>query len=280
MRGVTDALRSMVRQTDVVLNDGPAVLGEVYWADTVGGSPVYRWTNEGVAPGCMEVDELAWEWLRGSRLAPPEQVVVASRRFERRKLIFEPTADDIAAYSLPVSGATVASPGSLPAGAKNPWEVRWAAERGEVLYPFCRVNLSAAAATTASAHYYSITQPMTIECYPTDKASDQDTAIMLASGVLDTLTRGFIGEGVGDGHMRRVPLYDYEAVPLEEGVSQRRLPMDFLSVQDWSVRTLPDPTDLRRCAAIVDLRVSWRVSVDRHRGTRLVDSVNAVTAGS
>lgn len=273
MRGVTDALRSVVRQTDVVLNAGPAPLGEVYWSLVPGGPEVYRWTHGRIAPGCLEVDERAWTWLELSRLGPPEAVVSAGRRWERRRMVFPPSAGDIAAHSLPTVGVPVAAPGSLEPLPTNLWEVRWAAERGEVLFPFCRVNLSAGVVATNSASFQVYTQPMVLECYPVEMAENADLALILATRTADVLTEGFCGAGVGVGRSKRIPLYDYEAVPLEEGVSQRRLPQDFLRIEDWSSRTLPDPSDARRVACIVDLRVAWDVSVARHRGTRLVDSV-------
>lgn len=274
MRGVTDALRSVVRHTDLVLNEGPAPLGEVY---SLSGR---RFTHGGIAPGCVEVGERAWTWLRQNDLTPPEPVEAGGRRWERRRLLWPASDAALLAAGADPGGPVAASPSLLAPLAENLWEVRWAAERGEITYPFCRVNLTAGAATVPAAAYYSVTQPMSLECYPVDQAADPDEALLLATGVIDVLTRGFCGEGVAEGRMRRVPLYDYEAVPGTAGVSGRRNPSDFLSLEDWSSRTLPDPTDLRRCAAIVDLRVRWRASVNRHRGTTLVDSVNVVTAGS
>lgn len=276
MRGLTDALRSVARHCDLLLNDGPAPLGEVYYATHAApGSPVYRWTTRGIAPGCLDVGEAAWMWLREvSGHAPGESVVGAGRRWERRRLLWDPTPY-LVKYGLPTTGTPVAAPGSLDPLPENPWEVRLWGGRGEVAFPFCRVSLTASLATIPQGvHYYTAVQPMSVECYPTDRAADEEQAILLAASTIDRLARGFRGDAhLGAARPLRVPLYDYEEVPLEEGVSQRRLDPDYLSVADFAARSLPDPTDPRRVAAIADVRLSWRVAAEVDRGKWLVESV-------
>lgn len=125
---------------------------------------------------------------------------------------------------------------------------------------------------------------MTIECYPAP-ALDAETATFNAVAVLDALERGFRRQGVADGFPLKVPLYDYDNVPLTEAGTDR-LPHDFMRVLDFSPRTLPDPIDPRRVAAIADVRVAWRIDqepredIEQGRGTRIVGSVTTTVQPS
>ena len=71
-----------------------------------------------------------------------------------------------------------------------------------------------------------------------------------------------MGAGVGFGRTIRVPLYDYEGSGFQDGAAVYRHPSDFLRVQDFSPRLLPDPNDPRRIPVVADLRVTWRVPND------------------
>lgn len=279
MRQPTDALRSVVRQMDLILNDGPATLAEV-WTGPLGGPATHRWTHRGMSPGAREVSEAAWTWLTQSPLSPPESVTDANRRWESRRLIFAPTGQEITDNSLPTSGAVVAEPSSLPAMLEQPWEVRIAASRGDVGFPFCRVQFTTAPVIAGSARLYEITQPMLIEAYPQDKGPDAERAMLAATDLIGVLLRGVRGEGVGAGRPMRIPLYDYDGVDIDSGVSQRRLPHDYLWLEDFAPRPLPDAADPQRVAVVVDLRVKWRVSVSHRTGQLAVDSLGLVTAGS
>lgn len=279
MRQPTDALRSVVRQMDLILNDGPATLAEV-WTGPLGGPPTHRWTHLGMAPGALEVSESAWTWLTQSQLAPAESVVDGARRWETRRLIFDPTVQEMSDNGLPTAGAAVAEPSSLPEGPSDPWEVRFAAERGSVGFPFCRVQFTTAPVISGSARFYEITQPMLVEAYPQEQAADAERGILAATDLIGVLLRGVRGEGVGDGRPMRIPLYDYDGVDIDSGVSQRRLPHDFLWLEDFAPRTLPDAADPRRVAVVADMRVKWRVSVSHRTGQLAVDSLGLVTAGS
>jgi hypothetical protein len=162
----------------------------------------------------------------------------------------------------------------------DPWEIRYAAERGAVKFPFCRVSMPTPAVLTGPARYYDITQAMLIEAYPAVSEDDAERAILVATDVMGLLTRGIRGEGVGPGRPLRIPLYDYDGVDIESGVTQRRLPHDFLRVEEFSPRLLPDIADPRGVAVIVDMRVNWRVAVSHRTGQLAVDSLGLVTAGS
>lgn len=67
---------------------------------------------------------------------------------------------------------------------------------------------------------------------------------------------GFVPEPIRSG-ARRVPLYDYDGVSLDEG-SFARNPHDFLLVDDHQEQVLADPVDPRAVRVVVSLRLSWR----------------------
>ena len=296
MRGSRDALRSVKRYLDLVLNSGPPPLGEVWWApapapptpwdDAV---PTYRWTHRGIAPGALEVDAAAWRWLKGSPRGPDEIVYGASgRRWARTRLVWDPSAE-LAQLGLPTAGTPVAEPGGLPAPSEQAWEVALWAERGTFDFPFCRVMLVAGASTSGPSFYYEVTQPMVIECYPAP-VDDPEEAIDRATAVQDVLLDGFRGRGVDEGRPLRVPLYDYDLVPITEGVSQSRNESDYLRVLDFAPRVLPSLEDPRHHWVVADVRVAWRKSVrleqmpgrgliagepvDGVQGRRVVESVD------
>lgn len=293
MRGTRDALRSVKRYLDLVLNSGPPPLGEVWWAPW-DEPATYRWTHRGVAPGALEVDAAAWRWLKTSPRGPDEVVFGAGgRRWARSRLVWDPT-DELAALELPTAGAPVPEPGGLPTPSEQPWEVALWAERGTFDFPFCRVMLLTGASTSGPSLYYEVTQPMAIECYPAP-ADDPEEAIDRATAIQDALIEGFRGRGVDEGRPRRVPLYDYDLVPVTEGVSQSRNPSDFMRVEDFAPRILPSLEDARHQRVVADLRVSWTKSlrleqlpgrglvegepVDGIQGQRVVESVNVEIEG-
>lgn len=263
MRGTRDALRSVKRYLDLVLNEGPPPLGEIWWGPDPAGAETYRWTHRGVSPGCLEVDEAAWTWLKRSSRGPEEVVVgQAARRWARSRLVYDPTPDLIA-VGLPTAGTPVDAPGSLEPGDET-WEVALHAERGTFEFPLCRVTLLPGGGTSGPARFYDVTQPMAIECYPR-VPDDAELAIDAALQVQDALLDAFRGRGVDDGRPRLIPLFDYDGVPLAEGVADTRLPNDFLRVLDFSPRLLPDPQDPRQVRIVADLRVGWRKALPAER---------------
>jgi hypothetical protein len=151
------------------------------------------------------------------------------------------------------------------------WEVALAADRGEFAYPFARVQPAGDVTRSGPALYAELSQPMSIQCYP----QPQDTVVAsesAAAEVLDALERAF-SVGVGKGRPLRVPLYDYDGVPVE-AQSYERDDRDFLQVTDFSARTLSDPEDARNIAVVADVRVRWRRAGRLpYGGTQLVESV-------
>ena len=182
--------------------------------------------------------------------------------------MYDPTPE-LSAVGLPATGAPVERSSLEPVD--GPWEVALWAEAGTLEYPFCVVSLSAPAGTSGPALYYDVTQPMAIECYPTP-SDDAEEAIHRAAVVQDELLEAFRGEGVGEGRPRLIPLYDYDGVPLSEGVEESRIESDFMRVLDFAPRVLPHPQDPTLVRVTADLRVGWRKS-RREAGKHPVESV-------
>jgi hypothetical protein len=273
VRGTKDAVRSVKRYLDQILNQGPPPLGEVWWGPDVEGPPTYRWTHRGMVPGCLDVDEAAWRWLKLSRRGAEMPVGgPGALRWAHSRLVYDPTPE-LSSVGLPTTGEPVTTSSLKPTD--GPWEVALWAEAGTLAYPFCVVTLSAAAGTSGPALYYDVTQPMAIECYPTPP-TDAEEAIHRAAVVQDALLEGFRGQGVAEGRPVLIPLYDYDGVPLAEGVEESRIESDFMRVLDFSPRVLAHPQDPTLVRVVADLRVGWRKSRPE-AGKRPVESVVVTT---
>jgi hypothetical protein len=153
------------------------------------------------------------------------------------------------------------------------WEVRLWGDRGEYKEPFAVVMRAGDALFSGSAVYADVTQAMAIHCYP-QRPDDVDHAIIAAGEVEDALVAGFQLEGVGLGRPRRVPLYDFAGVPLEQS-SSARYDHDFMRVVDFSTSLVPDPLDARLIRVVADLRCTWRRGGRYPRGTQVVQDVKS-----
>lgn len=269
----------MGRYVSEVLSPQP-LLAEFTWLDTVPNPDVlHRWTVNAMVAGATDVmSPLAWGFLRLQDRLPSVLAGPPTHPYYTSSLLIDPRPAATAAGFTLDTGITVVDyelP-QMPA-----FEVRFAGERGDFDPPFARVELVTAGGTSGPALYYERTQPMSIECYPVP-AADAEEALFAATAVLDALERGFRGAGVQAGRPLRVPLWDYEGLTLDQAATYRR-PTDFMTLVDFSPRTLPDPLDARRVAAIADVRVKWLLDVDRAelrgrdgtlaKGTRIVSSV-------
>ncbi len=81
------------------------------------------------------------------------------------------------------------------------------------------------------------------------------------------------------GGPRRIPLYDYEDVPLI-APARVRYWSDYLRVNDCSVGRVHDPEDERRVTVLIELRVAWRRTGARpeHRATLAASSSSGTGA--
>jgi hypothetical protein len=110
------------------------------------------------------------------------------------------------------------------------WEIRLSGEEGVFSRPFARVGTAAPASFAAHGPLHvEVTQSMNVLCHR--------------------------------GHPKRVPLWDFAALSLEEAASELdRLPNDFMRiVDDPSIDVISDPADDLRYAVTATARMSWVV---------------------
>lgn len=147
----------------------------------------------------------------------------------------------------------------VAAGLGDPWEVRFADEKGAMVEPpYALVALVAPALSSRNSLYVDMTVPVTVYCYP-EPGEGEEEAILLGERVSDELWRLFVG-GV---EPYRVPLYDYDGIGLFGGGSDERHEHDYMRLVDVNVTTVPDPADSRRPIVVADFRASWRRPTER-----------------
>lgn len=137
------------------------------------------------------------------------------------------------------------------------WEVRLWADVGEFRFPGALVLRVGDALTSGPKHWSDITQAFAIHCYPVMLAT-VEAALLQAHGVEETLVQAFDITGVGEGHKRRVPLYDWDGLDPAAQDSDTRYPHDYLRIVDFSTGLIPDAEEPRNIRVVADLRATWR----------------------
>jgi hypothetical protein len=135
------------------------------------------------------------------------------------------------------------------------WEVLFGDDRGDLSFPFAIVEMVEATPISGPATYADVTQPMQVTLYPEPQES-VELGMKAALDVEESLFQAF-RVGHGEGAASRVPLYDYNGVSLDEE-SFARGEHDYLRVEDFTTRLLPDVPDPRRIAVVAGFRVLWR----------------------
>ena len=151
------------------------------------------------------------------------------------------------------------------------WEVRLSREEGAFERPFARVWQVAGSTypLTGGKWLADVVQPFVISAYPTSGATP-DEALLGAQAVEDQLYRAF-RVGVGDGHPLRVPLRNYNGVPLDGlGVW---MPIAYMRVNDLSTQPFPDPDDNTLWTVTCDVRLTWRRLAQTIPASAVLDGV-------
>lgn len=280
MRTPGDAERSLKKYVAEALAPNP-VLAALRFQ---GGPTV--WTTHGMVKGAVDLAPDAWAWLRTqSRYAAVEvgSPDTPLAYYAMSDLVDDPAAA-AAAAGVDLTGPVVAEY-ALPNQPR--WEVRLWYDRGEIPAdrPHARVERVGANTAAGPAMWTDHTQPFSIECYPMP-GDTVDESKARAAAVEAVLLRAFKGAGYGLGRPRRVPLWDFDGVPVTETSSVRNA-SDYMRVVDCSTRELPDPQEPRRIAVIADVRLSWDRTIDLGelsdrsgnpvRGARLVEVVDLTT---
>jgi hypothetical protein len=131
------------------------------------------------------------------------------------------------------------------------WEIRLAPEDGTMRYPYGIVAAVGPALSSEAALNVQMTQPITVYCYPRPAASFEQ-GLMDGNAVADELWEAFAG-GLTP---YRVPLYDYDGVPLDQP-SDERYEHDYLRLTDVQLNRVPDAQDEHRIIVVCDFRAAW-----------------------
>ena len=161
------------------------------------------------------------------------------------------------------------------------WEVRFAEESGTFTRPFAMVwDAGPEAVTVLTPALSEVSAPFEIHLYPEVEAEPMNSKIR-AMRAGDRLLRGFT-VGVGLGRPMRMPIYDYEEVPMDEagferghsqvGTGGRSVHGDYARVAGLQVGRTADENDERLWTVTCSLRLGWR------RSGRLPSSARTVTA--
>jgi hypothetical protein len=150
--------------------------------------------------------------------------------------------------------------------------VRLADEPGEFRFPFAIVAAPGdAAAAGGTSRVADVVMAATVQCYPPPAGSPAQ-ALLDAGEVEEVLWAAFRAGRSPGGHALRVPLWDFEGVPLD-ATSGLRWPHDYMRVLDLSIGQLPDPEDARRVRAYAEVRLGWRRGTRAWVEERLVEEV-------
>jgi hypothetical protein len=153
------------------------------------------------------------------------------------------------------------------------WEVRASTEKGAFQRPGARVALvPSVQLMTTRWNLSKFVASFAIIAYPL-KFPEADASQLEALRVTDLLWMAYAGPGVGNpvirpamdshrGRPYRVPLYDYDGVPLDGDDAfadeSRRDPRDFLHIEGQpEVTTVNDPGDELLYSVAANIRMSW-----------------------
>ena len=166
------------------------------------------------------------------------------------------------------------------------WDLAFARAEGDFQRPFCRVNWSTAATNVnRGMHHVEIRRTAALVCFPAVQEGDmaEELNLMEAQRTEEKLLHAFGGPGAhvpsyrsssNRGHPRRVPLYDYSGVTLNQAATARAT-NDFLRViEDPQVNSVPDPANDRAYIVTLDLRVAWSRSIAVLATEPLTEEVN------
>lgn len=150
------------------------------------------------------------------------------------------------------------------------WDVGVFAEQGTFSRPAVAVRTAGPMLTAGARHTLDNTLPVAIYAYP-EEGESVEGGFTNAHAVEDLLWQAF-NVGIGEGHPWRVPLYDYDGVPIDEGSELRRYP-DYLRVVDFSIDATQSPEDEMKWTVVLSLRVTWKRSGELPTGKRLVTAI-------
>jgi hypothetical protein len=141
------------------------------------------------------------------------------------------------------------------------WEVRLWADDVRSSFPMARVGTTGNVIYTGSPMLPDATLPLSVYAYTEPKENVAD-GLIEAGAAEQLLFEAFRG-WVGPARPLRIPLYNYDGVPVEgeDSGSDDRWEHDFLRVTDLNIGHVHDPTDDRFIVVTADVRVTWRRAI-------------------
>jgi len=140
------------------------------------------------------------------------------------------------------------------------WEVRLQAEEGTFSRPAAIITDAPGGQTIdGPRRAMDIVQTFSINAFPVPGPSVMES-LEAAAEVEETLVHAF-RVGVGEGKAARVPLYDYDSVPVTDGSTSRNRP-DYARILDLSVGRPQSPSDELLFTVTAEVRLGWRRNAD------------------
>lgn len=134
------------------------------------------------------------------------------------------------------------------------WEVRLLVEEGTFGRPAAQIMEATGQTITGPHHTMSVIQTFMVHTFPVPGATVMESLIA-AGEVEDNLVRAF-RIGVDRGRAGRVPLYNYDAVPHNEGSTSRN-PQDYARILDFEVSRTQSPQDELLFTVSAEVRLGW-----------------------
>ncbi|MET0604406.1 MAG: hypothetical protein ABW167_20640 [Baekduia sp.] len=151
------------------------------------------------------------------------------------------------------------------------YEVRLSSEEGAWERPFCRVAWSTSGNQRAIGKLQlELRRTLSIVVWPVESAT-ADEGKLVAEAVVEALTLAFsmglhtdsYRSASNRAHPRRIPVWDYDGVPLTAAVAENaRATTDFATViDDPEIGDIDDPNTPKSRVVTGDIRLRWTRSV-------------------
>lgn len=151
----------------------------------------------------------------------------------------------------------------------EPWDIRYTRSE-EMVRPSGTVAAIGPQPNTGSAYVRDVMRDFEIFLYPPGVEGDVSTSRIEAETVAATveraLTRGFVpAGGEARSYSLRLPVFDYAAIPLTQGLPALAVPYDYLVLQNLTIQPRVDPDQDDLFTVVVDMRIHWRTDGDTRR---------------
>lgn len=148
----------------------------------------------------------------------------------------------------------------------EPWDVQ--PERKENLgRPSVVVVPIPVQSNTGSAYIRDVQRDFNIYAYPNGVEGDPGASKAEADAIAEILDRAItagvqLTGGEWYSYSMRIPAFDYDGVPVTEGLPDGSVPYDFYPASNWDVDVRVDPDDDTLYTVLGSVRLRWRVTGD------------------